>query len=249
MFSNKTYDKLNTFTKVLLPLTIALVLNLNKTLHMFDEKVFAEVMAYIIAFLNGLLGSSSLWYYKEGDTTSTDLPVEKKRVFPSFPSIHEKYFLIGDRDGSREGKGGYSPCITGEKELYDGCTLNNCVGLAWGLFAMAEGNPNCKVGFIASPYYPQGAGSFYNKGKQSKWDKYERGDTPRLGSIICYEKHVAYVNEILDNGDLLLYSSSWGSSIPQGMEEVLVKKSNGYAWRNQLAGNFQGFIYPKKICV
>ena len=239
MLSNKTYDILNTITKYVLPLLTTLIMNLNNKLNFCDSDIISLVSIQLIAFLNGLLGISSLWYYKEeGDKGSITVKPVEKRVFPSFPSIDNRYFR-------RKEEGGYSPCIKGDKELYKGCALNNCVGLAWGLFAMVEDNPNCKVGFIKSASYPQDAGSWYNDGNQSKWDTYERGTEPRLGSILCYSKHVVFVNEILDNGDLLVYSSSYGSDNPEGMEEVLIKKSTGYAWRNSLGGYFEGFIYPR----
>lgn len=240
MLSNKTYDILNTITKYVLPLLSTLIMNLNYKLHFADNEIISLIFVQLIAFLNGLLGISSLWYYKEeGDKViDTVKPVEKKQMFPSFPSIENRYFR-------RKEEGGCSPCIKGDKELYKGCTLNNCVGLAWGLFALAENNPDCKIGFIKSSSYPQDAGSWFNDGKQSKWDTYERGYEPRLGSVLCYSKHVVYVNEILDNGDLLVYSSSYGSDNPDGMEEVLIRKSTGYAWRNTLGGYFEGFIYPR----
>lgn len=239
MLSNKVYDIVNAVAKYILPLLSTLLMNLNNKLHFADSDLISLIFIELIAFLNGLLGISSLWYYKkEGEKSDTDKSVIVKRVFPSFPSIDSKYFL-------RKESGGYSPCIKGDKELYKGCTLNNCVGLAWGLFAMAEGNPECKVGCIKSGSYPQDAGSWYNDGKPSKWDTYERGQTPKLGSVLCYSKHVVYVNEILDNGDLLVYSSSYGSDNPDGMEEVVIKKSTGYAWRNSLGGYFEGFIYPR----
>ena len=243
MLSNKVYDIVNCITKYILPLLSTLLINLNTKLNFADSDLISLIFIELIAFLNGLLGISSLWYYKEEG--NKDNPILGKKVFPSFPSVNSKYFIINDREGTRKGYGGYSPCIDVEEPLVKGGTLNNCVGLAWGLFAMAENNPNCKIGFIKSSMYPQDAGTWYNNGNKSVWDNYERGTEPKVGSVICYTKHVAYVNEILDNGDLIVWSSAWGSTNPDGMEEVIIKKSNGYAWRNSLGGAFQGFIYPK----
>lgn len=240
MLSNKVYDIINIFAKYILPLVSTLLINLNSKFQVTDSETISLVFIQIIAFLNGLLGVSSLWYYKKGGDKGTPAT----RVFPSFPSVTNPYFIKGDRQGTRQGAGGFSPCTDGKAQLADGGTLNNCVALAWGLFAMAENNPNCKIGFIKSPYYPQDAGTWYNNGLKSPWDTYERGTEPKLGAVLCYTKHVVYVNEILPNGDLLVWSSSYGSSNPVGMEEVVVKKSTGYAWRNSLGGEFQGFIYP-----
>lgn len=243
MLSNKVYDIVNCIAKYILPLLSTLLINLNGKLEFADSDLISLIFIELIAFLNGLLGISSLWYYKkEGDKSNPD---QVKRIFPSFPSVNSKYFIKGDRQGTRTGSGGYSPCTDGKVQLVEGGTLNNCVGLAWGLFAMAEDNPDCKVGFIKSPYYPQDAGTWYNNGQKSAWDNYARGTLPKAGSVICYTKHVAYVNEILDNGDLLVWSSGYGSSNPEGMEEVVIKKNTGYAWRNTLGGEFLGFIYPR----
>lgn len=246
MLSNKVYDVVNCIAKYILPLLSTMLINLNTKLNFADSDLISLIFIQLIAFLNGLLGISSLWYYKEGnkENTDTDTDVDVKRIFPSFPSVNSKYFIKGDRQGTRNGADGYSPCIDGKVQLVEGGTLNNCTALAWGLFAMAENNPDCKIGFIKSPYYPQDAGTWYNNGEKSAWDKYDRGTIPKVGSVICYTQHVAYVNEILDNGDLLVWSSAWGSNNPAGMEEVTIKKSSGYAWRNDLAGVFQGFIYP-----
>ena len=165
-----------------------------------------------------------------------------KRIWTELPDIHSKYFIRNGR-GGRTDYGGYSPCTTGNKECFEGCTLNNCVGAAWGLMGLYEDNPNEKVGFIKASTYPQDAGSWWNDGQPSKWDTHERGLSPKPGSIICYTKHVAFVNEVLDNGDLICISSAWKSSNPNGLEFVRVYKDSGYAWRSDLAGTFQGFIY------
>lgn len=244
MFSNKTYDIINVLAKYILPLLSTIILNFNNELGFADSEIISLIFIESIAFLNGLLGISSIWYYKDGGDKPEPV-VKQTRVFTSFPSVDNLYFIRGDRDGTREGSGGYSPCTDGNKQLVKGGTLNNCVAAAWGLFAMAENNPKCKVGFIKSATYPQDAGTWYNNGQPSKWDTYERGVTPRLGSVLCYDHHVVFVNEILDNGNLLVWSSSYGSDNPAGFEEVLIKKDTGYAWRNSLAGNFQGFIYPR----
>lgn len=170
------------------------------------------------------------------------------KVFDDIPEfINNKYFIKNGRDG-RKDYGGYSPCCTPKYSVKTGSTLRNCVAGAWGLFAMAENNPNCTVGFVSCDNCPGGAGEWYHNGKTSQWDKYERGKTPKLGAVICYTKHVAYVNEILDNGDLMCLSSSYHNTTGEGLEWRLVKKSEGYRWTTgeEAGGVLQGFIYPKE---
>lgn len=169
---------------------------------------------------------------------------EKPNIFGN------KYFIKNGR-GGRKDYGGYSPCTTGNKECFEGCTLNNCVGGAWGLFAMAENNPDCKIGHIKASTYPQDAGSWYNNGKGSKWDTYERGQEPREGAVICYGGdgsqygHVAYVTKI-EGDKLTLLSSGYGNTTPDGFDWRVVYRSDNYKWSTEYdVGQFQGFIYPK----
>lgn len=165
-----------------------------------------------------------------------------------FDPAVKPYFTKNGR-GGRKDYGGYSPCTTGNKECFEGSTLNNCVGGAWGLFALAENNPECKVGFIKTSSYPQDAGSWYNGGNGSKYDTYERGQEPKLGSIICYGGrgygHVAYVMAI-DGDKITLLSSGYGNTTPDGFDIRVVYKSKNYKWPTSAdVGDFQGFIYPK----
>lgn len=163
--------------------------------------------------------------------------------------VHSKYLIRNGR-GGRKDYGGFSPCITGKVEIFPGSVLNNCVGLAFGLFALREDNPECKVGFITRSTQPNNAGDWWNDGKQSKWDKYERGLEPREGAIICYGGingdpygHVAFVNEI--NGDeLILLSSGYGNTTPEGYNIRKVYRSQNYKWPTVDYLEFQGFIYP-----
>ena len=167
------------------------------------------------------------------------------KIFNELPDIHSLYFVRNGR-GGRKDYGGYSPCTAGSKELYEGCTLNNCVGGAWGCAGIYEKDPKETVGFIKSGSYPQNAGTWWNEGQQSKWDMHERGKEAKAGSIICYTHHVAFVNEVKSNGDLVCISSAWGSKNENGFEWVTVTKESGYAWRSVIAGEFQGFIYLVK---
>ena len=153
---------------------------------------------------------------------------------------------MGDREGNRDTHYGISPCIAGVPQIKEGSTLNNCVGAAWGLFAKAENNPKCKVGFISNNIYPNGAGSWWNDGKQSNYDFYERGKEAKVGSVICWKTHVAYVNEVKENGDIEVIESWYKHEKPIGFEIATLSKASGYqAWKG--SGECLGFIYPKKI--
>lgn len=151
-------------------------------------------------------------------------------------NIKSKYFI-------RKDKGGYSPCINGNPQIYEGCTLNNCVGAAWGLFAEAEGNPNCTLGDVYNVGYPQDASKWFN-GK----DGYERGKEPKVGAVACFKNHVMYVTEVKSNGDIVCLESGYGAKNSKGIwQKTLTKESNYY--RGKIYGEFQGFIYPKSVKV
>lgn len=74
-------------------------------------------------------------------------------------------------------------------------------------------------------------------------DGYSRGSTPKLGAVICWHSsksggHVAIVEEIFDNGDVMTSNSAYGGS---RFYNKKVKKSNNYYMGS--AYTFQGFIY------
>lgn len=48
-------------------------------------------------------------------------------VLKEIPDIRNGYFTKNGR-GGRKDYGGYSPCCTGKVEVFEGSTLNNCVG-------------------------------------------------------------------------------------------------------------------------
>jgi hypothetical protein len=73
-------------------------------------------------------------------------------------------------------------------------------------------------------------------------DGYERGQTPQLGAVVCFDKagdsgHVAIVEEILSNGDIITSNSAWGSTY---FYMKTYEASNGYNFGSY---RFQGFIY------
>lgn len=72
---------------------------------------------------------------------------------------------------------------------------------------------------------------------------YKTGQTPGLGAVICFldnsggDGHVAIVEEIRENGDIITSNSAWQSTFFWTME---LQKSNNY---NFTGYTFQGFIY------
>lgn len=74
-------------------------------------------------------------------------------------------------------------------------------------------------------------------------DGYDRGQTPKLGAVACFSKngggagHVAIVEEIKDNLDIVTSNSAWGSTF---FYLSNLSASNGY---NTDSYTFQGFIY------
>lgn len=127
--------------------------------------------------------------------------------------------------------GGYNYCIRITK---DGSCLPNCVGYAWGRFRELLGK------------YPN-----LSKGNAERWwsynDGYKRGQTPKLGSVICYRKgsdrnnndgegHVGIVEKINPDGSITISNSAYN-----GSRFYLVTVKYPYNIGNSYY--FQGFIY------
>lgn len=143
-------------------------------------------------------------------------------------------------------KGGKNNCI-----IVYGCSLAdgkscipNCVGYAWGRFSEILGSP-CKL----------------STGNAEDWwgytsDGYERGQTPKLGAVICWSKgqvgyqyddgagHVAIVEKINDDGTIVTSESGWQSSTLWWT--TTRSKGNGN-WGASSAYKFQGFIYNPAV--
>lgn len=74
-------------------------------------------------------------------------------------------------------------------------------------------------------------------------DGYQRGQTPKLGAVICWHStrsggHVAIVEEIKDNGDIVTSNSAYSGSY--FYMKTLSPRNNYYMGK---AYTFQGFIY------
>jgi len=113
---------------------------------------------------------------------------------------------------------------------YPSFGLPNCTAYAYG--RLLEINNGVNVGL------PMGdAGTWYER-----TTTIAKGSEPKLGAVICFSKagdagHVAVVEEILPNGDVLTSNSAWGGDY---FYMKTYSKANGY---NNGAYIFQGFIY------
>ena len=141
----------------------------------------------------------------------------------SSPSTSDKHWI-------HITKGGYNKCIL----ISGNSCLPNCVGYAWGRFLEAGGITDCKL----------------SRGNARDWynynDGYKRGQTPKLGAIICFGGsgnvygHVAVVEEIKSDGTIVTSNSGYGG--PRFYLETLKPP-----YRVSYAGAFQGFIYNPYI--
>lgn len=120
-----------------------------------------------------------------------------------------------------------------------GYGLPNCTCYAWGRFweiSDKEGNGSNK------PTLPTGdAGEWY-----PNVTGYEKGQTAKLGAVICWSKtgeagHVAIVEQILENGDIVTSNSAYNSTF---FYTKTIYKADGYDFGNY---QFQGFIYNPHV--
>ena len=138
-----------------------------------------------------------------------------------------------DKHWIKSSCGGLNDCL----KISGDSVLPNCVGYAWGRFYEIIGSrPKLSTG-NAENWYPNTA------------DGYERSSTPRLGAVACWRKgqayneadgcgHVAIVEEIKPNGDIVCSNSAYGGA---RFYMKTYSKSEGY---NSGALTFQGFILP-----
>lgn len=144
----------------------------------------------------------------------------------SSPSIANKFYL-------KAGKTGYNRAMEINKVTHS--CLPNCCGLVHGRWLESQGQTNYKK---YDKLCVGNADSYYKKN-----DGYERGQTARLGAIICFSKkggsgHVAFVEEIKNNGDIVTSNSGYNGS---RFFMKTLKKSNNYKYGTLYS--MQGFIY------
>jgi surface antigen len=135
---------------------------------------------------------------------------------------------------------------------YYNSNINPYVLAGYGMF---QNNGNCTAYAYGRFYELLGSRPKLSTRNAENWwghnDGYQRGQTPKLGAVVCWRKgqagnssdgagHVAIVEEIYDNGDILISNSSWKQYLFK--TKVYTKASN---YTNGLSSSFkfQGFIY------
>lgn len=123
--------------------------------------------------------------------------------------------------------------------------MPNCTCYAWGRrYELTNNRPDGGTGEgHGKKLCTSDAGEWYNYNINLGDKGYPYGQTPKLGAIICWEKpgaagHVAVVEEINENGDIVTSNSGYRSSTYFWTETIT--KSSGYSRQGYV---FQGFIY------
>jgi hypothetical protein len=144
------------------------------------------------------------------------------------PATNNKYYI-------HKSKGGLNECIIINKTT--GSCLPNCVAWAW-----------------ARAYESWGIRPKLSRGNAEDWwgfkDGYQRGKTPKVGSVICWRKgkagyskdgagHVAFVERVNSDGTILTSNSNYS-----GTRFFLRTLSPKDDWHIGTGLTFQGFIYP-----
>jgi len=144
------------------------------------------------------------------------------------PSDDNKYYKT-------VGGGGYNHCIAGNASngrTSSTSVIPNCVGYAYGRYMEIRGITSCNL--------PTGNANTWYSTAQSRG--FDCSQTPTVGSVAVFGGtqygHVAVVEEIKPNGDLVLSESNWSHS---PFRNVTIKKSNGYNYSNSL--HLLGFIH------
>lgn len=149
------------------------------------------------------------------------------------PSADNKYYL-------KAGKGGYNRAMEINSKTHS--CLSNCVAMAHGRWLECRGLTD----YNTYDKLPTGnAENYYGYTK----DGYKRGLEPKVGAIICWRKgqagnasdgagHVAFVEEVKPNGDVVTSNSAYNGS--RYYLKTYTKASNYYMGSKY---TFQGFIY------
>ena len=121
-----------------------------------------------------------------------------------------------------------------------GYGMPNCTTYAWGRFweiSDASGDGSNKPTLPTSD-----AGKWF-----SQVSGYETGTSPKLGAVICWSDntggagHVAIVEQIMDNGDIVVSQSAWEGTYFWTNTKYA---TDGYSYNHY---TFQGFIYNPHV--
>lgn len=154
------------------------------------------------------------------------------------PEAGNKYYI-------RKANGGYSNAIKGNPTDKDCNVLSNCVGYAYGRFNEIGGYGCCK--YLA----PVNAENFIQYKGSCKV-----GQTPKVGACMVWQKgaslsgsdgagHVAIVEEVISDTEVITSESGWGSSVPFYTKNR--KKGSNGRWGAGSAYKFLGFIYNPAV--
>lgn len=135
-----------------------------------------------------------------------------------------------------------------------GYGLPNCTAYAWGRFW--EITEQAGVTGVTPTLSTGNGGEWYSY----RADGYPRSSEPSLGAVICFSQpgeagHVAIVEQILDNGDIITSNSGYSRS-PGGWNDSKYfwtetnPKDTGYrsSWEVSGGYEFQGFIINPDAC-
>lgn len=128
--------------------------------------------------------------------------------------------------------GGNSPCILGNPLYQTGCTLANCVGWAWGRWQQINGS-------VDSRLPASNAGNWW---RQAQTAGMNTGSEPQLGAVICFNGHVAIVEEIASDGSYINCSESDHG----GAAFTYRTRYRSQNWSYPGYAQFQGFIYQNE---
>jgi surface antigen len=135
---------------------------------------------------------------------------------------------------------------------YYNSNINPFVSSGYGMF---QNGGNCTAYAYGRFYELIGSKPKLSTRNAENWwghnDGYQRGQTPKLGAVVCWRKgqagnssdgagHVAVVEEIYENGDILISNSSWKGYL---FKTKRYTKASNYTNGLSSSFKFQGFIY------
>ena len=199
----------------------------------FTSSTCACLLNYISSFINEVVLAYTLSPIRNTEADAPD-PADESFLYWKHTSA-----------------GGYNKCI----KVLNGAVLPNCVGYAWGRFMEILGNSPSFDPETEDPVptlSTSNAGLWYKKTS----DGYERGQEPRVGAVICWEKpgaagHVAIVEEVKDDGSIVTSESGWRDKVeydPVAHFWVSHRTNTDGHWGASKNGYiFQGFIYNPAV--
>ena len=160
--------------------------------------------------------------------TTPTVSIGTKKPRTTAPLATDKYWI-------HTSNGGLNECIEINNS---GSCLPNCVGYAWGRFYEFTGQRPKLSKSNAENWYGYTA------------DGYQRSQVPVVGAVICWRKgqagnsadgagHVAIVEEVKSNGDVVTSNSAYSST---RFYMQTITKASGYSMGSGYT--FQGFILP-----